>query len=209
MMQRCVIIGASPEADIDYIELNINKNTDFVICADAGYKAAEKAGIIPDLIVGDFDSSAKPNTSVQCIVLPTHKDDTDVMYAVKYALKKGYKSFLLLGVLGGRADHTYANLCILKYLYSNGAYAVIEDKGTQIFYTRQGDFTVKDKNGKTLSLFPFGCNEAVVTLTGFEYEIENQSVTCDYPYAISNIVKSDNSKITVHSGGIVILIYDL
>lgn len=65
---------------------------DFVICADGGYIYAQRFGIKPQLIVGDFDSSTMPDTDVPTIALPTEKDDTDTIYAIKQGISRGYET---------------------------------------------------------------------------------------------------------------------
>ena len=59
---------------------------DYVIACDRGYLHAEKMGIRPDLILGDFDSAPVPDGKIQVEQYPVRKDDTDTMLAVKKAL---------------------------------------------------------------------------------------------------------------------------
>ena len=68
--------------------------------------------------MGDFDSHDNPHLTVETIVLPCEKDDTDTVYAVKEAVKRGFDDFLLIGVVGARLDHTLGNVSILLYLDS-------------------------------------------------------------------------------------------
>ena len=78
MMKRCIVIGSMP---VDFDLKNIVQPDDFIFCADGGYVHAQKQGIIPDVIVGDFDSSAQPSeTSSKVIKLPCEKDDTDTFF---------------------------------------------------------------------------------------------------------------------------------
>ena len=89
--ERCVIIGASPVCDTDMIKKSVCES-DFVVCADGGYKYAFAANVKPDLIIGDFDSAEFPeNVKCDIVKLPVHKDDTDTMYCVRECMKMGYK----------------------------------------------------------------------------------------------------------------------
>ena len=56
----------------------------------------------------------------ETIVLPCEKDDTDTVFAVKEALKRGFQDFLLIGVIGGRLDHTLGNVSLLLMLDAHG-----------------------------------------------------------------------------------------
>ena len=125
-MKRCVIIGG---ADIiDYADAKrYLSSDDFYIFCDCGLKHMAGLGVEPDLIVGDFDSFKNPNLQVETIVLPCEKDDTDTVFAVKEALKRGFEDFLILGVIGQRLDHTLGNVSILKMLSDKGFKALMVD----------------------------------------------------------------------------------
>ena len=104
-----MIIGASPIED-DAVFREFPPENYYVICADAGYETAERYGITPDLVVGDFDSAKTlPPKGNKVLTLPVEKDVTDTMYAVIKGFAKGYRSFVLVGCLGGaRFDHSTA-----------------------------------------------------------------------------------------------------
>ena len=98
--KKCVIICASPYNQPDFIRDIIGVN-DYVICADGGFDTALKAGIKPDIVIGDFDSKEKDSNienDAQSIVLPTDKDDTDGIYCVKYGISKGFDKFYFIRV---------------------------------------------------------------------------------------------------------------
>ena len=69
----------------------------------------EALGVKPDLIVDDFDSHQNPNLDVETIVLPCEKDDTDTVFAVKEAIKRGFDDFLLIVVVGARRPESVSN----------------------------------------------------------------------------------------------------
>ena len=111
-MKRCVIAGGAPIEDYTVIRSLLSPD-DFVIFCDSGLRHLEKLGVSPSLIVGDFDSYDGPRPDAETITLPCIKDDTDSFFAVKEAVKRGFEEFLLIGVTGGRLDHTLGNLSIL------------------------------------------------------------------------------------------------
>lgn len=94
------------------------RNDDFIVFCDSGLKHLESLQVNPGLIVGDFDSHDNPHLGVETIVLPCEKDDTDTVFAVKEAIKRGFDDFLLIGVVGARLDHTLGNVSSLLYLDS-------------------------------------------------------------------------------------------
>ena len=124
--RTCVIVGGADIGNYEYIQGKISEE-DFIVFCDSGLRHMEKLHAKPGLIVGDFDSHRDPHLDVETIVLPCEKDDTDTVYAVKEALKRGFSSFMLVGVVGGRLDHTLSNVSILLYLDSIGKKGVIID----------------------------------------------------------------------------------
>ena len=95
-MPRCVIFTAGDQHGIEKHEIGL-RHDDFVICCDAGYRLAQRLGVRPDLLLGDFDSytGALPeDIPVQRYI--RDKDDTDTVIAVRYALEHGYDSILLV-----------------------------------------------------------------------------------------------------------------
>ena len=117
-MKRCFIFAAGtfyglrkrPEAG------------DLVIAADAGYRVCQQEGLVPDVILGDFDSMEAPDAGERVCRLPVEKDDTDTLAAVKLGLERECTDFWIYGGTGGkRLDHTLANLQTLLYLRRRGA----------------------------------------------------------------------------------------
>lgn len=204
--RRCVIVSASPDYDAVHINKSI-KLDDFVICADGGMDTLLKTGITPNLIIGDFDSSENITAfpDVERITLKTRKIDTDTMHCAEIALERGYNEFLFLGATGGRTDHALANLSILVYLYNKKAYGVISDKYNDIMLLKKGRNIFDVTPGDTVSVIPFGEKYAKLSYEGLSYPLENELVTVDYPYTISNEAISNKIVITLHEGSALVI----
>ncbi|NMC55825.1 MAG: hypothetical protein GYA50_01210 [Eubacteriaceae bacterium] len=57
---KAVILGNGTYSDLNYYKDYLYKyNPDIIICADGGLKTALKCGIIPHVLLGDFDSVEK------------------------------------------------------------------------------------------------------------------------------------------------------
>ena len=109
--KKCMIIGAAPLASGAVFE-EFDPKEHYVICADAGYDTAVQYGVRPDLVIGDFDSAAKrPPETIRTIKLPVEKDVTDMMGAVMVGQKLGYKTFVLIGGLGGAVAEFLSENC--------------------------------------------------------------------------------------------------
>jgi len=184
-MKRCVIIGGASIGNYPAVLGLLEKENDFYVVCDCGYRHCDPLGITPDLLVGDFDSMDNPLLPVETIVLPHMKDDTDTMYAVKEALTRGFESFLLLGAIGDRLDHSLGNLYILQYLFNRGKKAVIADDfsemeivGSEKAYIsdRYPYFSLVNITGKAEGIY---IENALYTLSGGAIEPE-------YQFGVSN-----------------------
>lgn len=204
---RCVIIAGSPECNIEYLKSQINKE-DFVVCADKGYEYCKKAQILPDLIVGDFDSyiGALPE-NIETVRLNPVKDDTDVLSCIRICIDRGFTEFLILSALGGRLDHTFANLSLLLFLNKNNCTGVIKSEKESVYLISDSNLEVDNIKSKTFSVFPFGCENVFVTYKGkTAYPTENYQLKSEFPIGVSNIFLEDKVKIVADKGNALLII---
>lgn len=206
---RCVIVAASNESDIEYIKDNITAK-DYIISADAGLDKLNKINIKPNLIVGDFDSySGKFLENVEILRLPVCKDDTDTFYAVKEGIKRGYKSFAIFGGIGGRFDHTFANLCVLEYLSDKGYSNLLIDRRNKAFIMGKGQTTIYGTKNENVSVFPFGATCCTVSYDGLMYNMKEETLYSNIgngPMGVSNSFLGREATITVHSGKALVVV---
>jgi thiamine pyrophosphokinase len=204
---RCVIISGSPDTNVEEIKKLCNED-DFIVCADSGYSYAKKAGLVPDLIIGDFDSLKEQlPTDTEIVRLNTHKDDTDTAHCVMECIRRGYKDFLLLGSIGGRTDHTFANISTLAFLAEYHYKGAARNNGEEIRILNEGTYDMSGNKGLTFSLFPYGCEDVNVTYKGAEYPLDNYTLTYNVSRGISNVFADDNAEITINNGRAILLIY--
>lgn len=196
--KRCFIVGGGNFC----AELFKPQENDMIIAADAGYKALSEIGITPATVVGDFDSLGYTPTHPDVIEHSPIKDDTDMMLAVEIGIEKGYEEFHIFGATGGRIAHTLGNLQILKFLADRGLVGYIFDRDTVITVVSGKTITFDNADGY-ISLVPFGCDKATVTLNGFKYELTRGDIPCNRPLGISNEFSEKESSITVHEGTVI------
>ncbi len=204
-----MIIGASP-LDGRKLFKEFDPRRYYVICADAGYETAMKAGVKPDLIVGDFDSAKEPPPKdVKCISLPVDKDVTDTMFAVMKGFSLGINSFLLLGCLGGkRFDHTLANLEVLQYIREHGGHGIMADGHTKIFLLQEEKLKMTAMVGAIVSVFPYNGSNCVVSYSGLKYPLNRDQLSCGgLPMGVSNQVTGDPAEVRVHSGSALVVVF--
>ena len=124
-----VVLGGSIE-NYEEIREKISKDSYFIYC-DRGLIHEKGLNRRPDLAVGDFDSCPIPE-GTEVITLPKEKDDTDGLYGVKEAIRRGYDEITILGATGGRIDHTLGNIYLLDYIYSKGLTGIIIGSSSSI-----------------------------------------------------------------------------
>ena len=184
MENRCVIVGA---ADIKrYADIkSYFKNGDFFIYCDAGLRHEKKVGRPADLIIGDFDSTENPKRETETIILPHVKDDTDTVYAAKEGMKRGFTEFLLVGVVGGRLDHTLGNVAILNMLESAGCHGLMVDDCSEIEIISNKPAYVTDKFPYFSLLNITGVCRGVSVKNAL-YTLDFAELTTDFPLGVSN-----------------------
>ena len=203
-MSRFVIIGGAEIRNYELIRSYFRPSDYYVYC-DCGLKHQESLGVNPDLVIGDFDSHAKPQDLHNVIVLPVVKDDTDTIFAVKEGIRRGYDDFLLVGATGGRQDHNLGNIYALLMLKNAGKSAVIVDDWSEMRIIAAGE-TVRVKRGwRFFSLLNIAGTARGISITGAKYELNNGEIHPDYQYGISNEVTSNESVITLAEGNLLLV----
>lgn len=197
---------------------NGEESEPLVVAVDGGLPRLLAQDIVPDLVLGDFDSldrkfgpyldefeSAHPQSLLR---LPCEKDDTDTVYAARMCLERGCTELLFYGALGGRLDHTFANIQTLAWLKKQGAEGYLIGKKTlAAVIGRETVFLPEDYDG-TFSLFALDEQVSGVTLEGMKYPLAEAVMTNSFPIGVSNEIHretvrgtaSGRASVTIRSG---------
>lgn len=203
-MRRCVIVGGADINNYHFINSKLCDD-DYVIFCDSGLKHLDHLQAKPSLIIGDFDSHDNPHLDVETIVLPSEKDDTDTVCAVKEALQRGFDDFLLIGVVGARLDHTLGNLSILLYLDSLGKKGCIIDDYSEMEIVSSKPVSICDQYSFFSLLNITGCANGI-TVTGAKYPLTDAEISSEYQYGISNeVLPGQKATVIVKSGKLLLI----
>lgn len=203
----CTIISGAPDNDSQYLKENINRES-YIICADSGYKSCINAGFTPNLIIGDFDSSPKPNIDCEIITLNPEKAYTDTFHCVMEAVERGYKNIQIFCAIGSRLDHTYSNILCLEYCRKNNVKCYIQNRQNRLSLIEER--AVINKDYKSFSLFAFlhSCKGVKIKgayyTAGF-YDRESLDINLDDQFAQSNFVNADYAEVTLESGVLLLI----
>jgi thiamine pyrophosphokinase len=197
----CYIIGAGP---IDDLLLEPSED-DFVIAADAGYLQMARLSAVPDLVVGDFDSLPQKPNHPNVVVHPKDKDQTDMLLAIDEGLLRGYTKLVLLGGLGGRLDHSFANIQSLSYIAQKNARGYLLGNGTAVTVIKNSSLAFDSEKKGIVSVFCCGETAKGVTLSGLKYPLRDAVVTDFFPIGVSNEFTGVPSEIAVSEGRLLVI----
>lgn len=200
--KRAVIMAGA-----DIIDYSFYKplGADFIICADRGYRHCVALGLVPDVLLGDFDSLDIPlPDGIERHTYPSEKDETDLQLAIDYAINKGFKEIYCIGVFGGRCDHFLGNIGLMKWARDRGASLTFEDSDTYMFLL-SGEVTLSKRENHYLSLIPF-FEDATVTLKGTKYPAENVTFRVGDTLGLSNEIMEDAAQISIQKGSALVML---
>lgn len=211
-MKTCIVIGAGTFS-LKHIDVG---DDDFCIAVDGGYGYCRQLDIKPDFIIGDMDSLPEnlqdeiEKISVEeperVVRLCPEKDDTDMLAALRIGMEKGYKNYRIYGALGGRMEHSIANIQCLCYLKNNGAEGAILEEGLTITVIKDEKVSFGNRKEGYLSLFSLGERAEGVTITGMKYPLNHALVTNDYPIGISNEFIGEEGVVEVKKGMLLVIL---
>ncbi|MCI2057247.1 MAG: thiamine diphosphokinase [Oscillibacter sp.] len=201
-MKRCFIFSAGTF----YGMRERPASGDLVIAADAGYRTCQKEGIVPDLLLGDFDSMEQPADFQNVLRVPVEKDDTDTMLAIRTAIKEKCGEVYLYGATGGkRMDHTLANLQSLMWICHQGVRGYLYDDDFVYTAIRNETLTIpKTVEWGLVSVFCLSEPAAGITETGMQYSLTDATLRADQPLAVSNHMTEPRASISVRDGTLIV-----
>lgn len=208
------LIVSGGEATDEFVEEVIKKGGfDVILAADSGMDFLYRTGILPDIIVGDFDSVDpkvldffREHEHIDICALNPEKDDTDTEFAIREAIRRGASEITIIGGTGTRLDHVLGNICLLGIGLEEGVRMELLDAHNRI---RMTDHSVvlkkKEQYGKYLSLVPYAEQVTGVTLTGLKYTLENSIMGGFNSLGISNEIVDEEATIQLTSGRLLVI----
>lgn len=206
--KRAFLIGAGEIGT----ERPVIEEKDMVIALDGGLVFCVEQGIEPDLILGDFDSLLEEHRGLlkafpdeKILRLPTEKDDTDMVAAIKFAIEKGVEEFVIYGGMGGRVSHTLANIQCLAYLKERGLSGKLVGENKSVCMLHNETCIFDKKQQGYLSVFAYSGHADGVTLRNLKYELTDAVLTDSFPLGVSNEFVGEEAEITVKDGTLLVI----
>ncbi|WP_448536096.1 thiamine diphosphokinase [Pseudothermotoga sp.] len=185
--------------DFEAVDL---KDYDLVIAVDGGAKRFLRAGLVPDLFVGDGDSLDESDLNelkalgCEVLLFPKEKDEIDTELALKMAIERGAEEIDIFCWMGERLDMLLA----LMYLMASLKVKVTAKSHKLIVGVVSREVELEANPNEKWSIIPIAGDAHGVTLKGFKYEIVGKDMPCEHPYGVSNVAVSSKVKISVERG---------
>ena len=180
---------------------------DLLIAADGGARHCQAFGVIPQVVIGDFDSLDRDSMTtlqdqgVKFVRYPVKKDYTDLELAIQYAVSQGASEIVVLGALGNRWDQTLANLLLPVLAEFTGVKITLIDGSQEIRLARSGQtLDLVGQPGDTVSLIPLGGDVNGITTRGLEYPLLGEALRFGSTRGISNVLLEAKATICVDEG---------
>ena len=182
---------------------------DCIIGVDKGLEFCYRNHVIPDWILGDFDSISKEvidwyrkQQEIPIRQYKPEKDDTDTRLGMELALKLGSDKIFLLGATGGRLDHYMGNLQSLLITARKEKEGWILDEQNAISVRKAGKICIhkEEQFGKYVSFFSMGDEVTGLSLTGFQYPLDGYTLKNSDGIAVSNQLLDDCGIIEFETG---------
>ena len=214
-MQSLIISGGS--LDMEFALSYIRKYSfHCTVAADRGMDFFYEHKMVPDYIVGDFDSAdpevlqnfrnLNEERRPEIIQFKPEKDETDTELAIRIAIQHGCDDIHLLGAMGSRVDHMLGNLHLLGAAMKQGVACRMVDKNNRIRMTCQGmSLRRQEQYGTYVSLLPFTPLVKGLTLTGFKYPLKDYTLECYHSLGVSNEIIAEEAEISFREGVLLVV----
>lgn len=209
-----ILIATGGLIDLEFLSsLALKEQYSLIIAADKGLLALDRLGILPDLILGDFDSAGTDildkyrKKSIPVNIYPPQKDMTDTQIALEWALLQNPSVIDIVGATGTRMDHTMANIGLLLMALQKQADARLLDPNNKIYLKNKSFIIKKDRqHGEFISLLPFSYQVKGLKLHGFKYPLDGITLTLGSSLGISNELLEDEGNVEFEEG--ILLVFE-
>jgi len=201
---RAVIVANGPMPQPPCPGVRVG-DEDVVICVDGGAGNALAMGLQPRVVIGDMDSMEKElrehleKEGCRFIEHPARKNETDSELAIRYALAEGATELVLLAALGGRIDHTLANVMLLAIPELSKVEARLVDGNQEVLLTRD-EITIEGVPGDVVSLLPISADVEGIHTAGLEYALHGETLKLGAARGVSNVLVAPRATISVERG---------
>ncbi len=205
MPRICALVGAGDFNAERFLEMRSGGAFDYVIAVDGGYASLEDVGVAPDMVLGDFDSLGYVPKGVRTSKFSAHKDKSDMELAFECAKSRRFDTIYAFGVLGGRLDHTVANMQVGARFSELGLTVFMVGMSEVLaFVTGPDAFEAEARESGTVSVFSLSDVCEGVFERGMEWDLDDVTLTSRTSQGLSNELVGEPVMVGVEKGTIVV-----
>lgn len=205
MSKKCLIILSYVNYPSDQLLYQLTEEADYIICADGGQMIARNYNILPDVVIGDFDSTSI-DEKFDCLYItyPAEKDITDAEASLNHAVEMGCDDVTCYGGIGGRLDHMLGNISILSKYSEKMKLRFLDDRNYLTMVTNGSIVLPKSLRYHYFGVVPLDREARGVTISGAKYQLSNVDMKRASTLGISNEVSGDAARVSVKKGSLLI-----
>ncbi|MBR5259205.1 MAG: thiamine diphosphokinase [Eggerthellaceae bacterium] len=206
-MSCCALVGASDFNSEHFMELDAQGQFDYVIAVDGGFAHLESIGRKADMALGDFDSLGYTPKGIRMAKFSSKKDKSDMELALDRAKAQRFDVVYVYGALGGRLDHTMANLQLMAKFCEQGMYVNAVGMNELVMYVTGPDMLeLPAYDDGTVSVFSLSDQSTGVFERGLLYELDDAVITNRTSLGLSNEFVGEPSVVGVESGTLAVMV---
>jgi thiamine pyrophosphokinase len=209
MQQRIIIYSGGTLGAWSLKDIQPN---DVYVGADRGALFLVQHGIKPDIAMGDFDSVnseelalVQRNSKHLLSCDPVMKDLTDTEMAFNWALTQKPKEIIMHGALGTRMDHSLANVHLLLKALHHNILCTIVDPFNRVRLINQSVKLEQTTRYSNVSLLPLSLEVTGITLQGFQYPLNEATLSIGQSLGISNCIIEPFGLIRISQGLLLVI----
>lgn len=201
---KSVIVSGGEAPSFELLKSELDSSS-LLICADSGANCLYKYNMVPDFLLGDFDSIDKKvleffkNRGVEVQSYPSEKNFTDTEAAFYKAVEMESDEIVFLGCTGTRLDHIMGSIGMLKKSLDKGIKAYIKDRNNIIQILHRTSI-IKGTKGDTFSLYAYCDKVSNLNIKGARYKLENYDLRLGDSRTVSNEFLSCDVEIAFEDG---------
>lgn len=206
-MTTFALVGASDFNAGHFVARREEGAFDAVVAVDGGFASLAAVGCAPDLAIGDFDSLGYVPEGAEVLAFPPEKDASDMELALGEAVARGADAVEVYGALGGRLDHTLANLQLLASFAERGlAVAAVGECERIAFVVGPGELRLPAARGGIVSAFSLTDVSTGVVEEGLKYGLDGVALTNRTSWGLSNELVGTPARIALESGTLAVFL---
>lgn len=197
---KIIIVASSPIKTFQKL-YHLNPS-DYFIGLDGGCEELIKRNIIPDIAIGDFDSTEQlemiQKKALETVVFPSQKNETDLELALMHITHiQGAKDIIIevYDALSGRLDHELLAIYLLQK-YHEYKIKLIDEKNSIQLVREKETIVLHGESTEYFSILPI--EESIISIKNAMYPLDKVRIQKNDTYTTSNAPLTEHSHPIIH-----------